>query len=209
MIYDLRMRRKQYSWIFNGCPEKLCIKDKLRLRIVKTEILFNVFSSYFFLFSIYFIRGRNIKSSKIFTLCVPLPLSSFTVFTVLNYNANVSRSDNFKSACTNGGRGICCTRFIFDRYRMIFPSGELLFLFTDEYKIASFDIWWQFVSRFYIFLLLAILELCNRNATRRARLSASDRFIVVSNRIFWLMNDTLKNVDDFTYKTKGFYNLNL
>lgn len=106
----------------------------------------------------------------------------------------------------NGGRGICCDRFIFDRYWMIFLSGKLLFLFTDEYKIASSDIWWHsfsgstfsFCSRFWNF---TIEMQCDAEDFPRARFITVESNFLINETIRWNCQPVTKEItsqDTFT-----------
>lgn len=129
----------------------------------------------------------------------------------LNYNVNVSLSYNsvwqfWISLYVNGGRSICCARFIFDRYRMIFLSGKLLFLFTDEYKIASSDIWWHsfsgstfsFCSRFWNFVIEMQRDI---EDFPRARFITVESNFLINETIRWNCQPVTKEItsqDTFT-----------
>lgn len=171
MIYDLRMRRKQYFWIFNGRrdSEKLCIKNKPSLSdyvsLKHRQFIERNFSTY--LYS---------RDPKIFMLYrISVVQWSFIVFEIIMQNPGLTI---LNLPVPNGGRGVCCARFIFDRYQMIFPSGELLFLFTPmntKLRVSIYD-----DIRFpdlHFSSAREIRKLLDRNVTRRERLSTGDRFI--------------------------------
>lgn len=74
------MRQKQYSWIFNGCSEKLYVKDKLHL-LDYVSLKQNLYIEfYIYIFSSYF----NSHDSKNFTLWRIVTIVRLFLF--LNYN---------------------------------------------------------------------------------------------------------------------------